>query len=112
VPKGEVYAFSSDWEGLPNSLLEAMAMGMPCVATDCPCGGPRTVMEDGKNGLLVPIKDEDAMAAGLCRLIEDKELAARLGKEAARIEEITNADAVFVQWRDYLEKVIDSKKKE
>ena len=59
-----VYAFSSDWEGLPNALLEAMALGLPIVATDCPCGGPRTVMQDGYNGLLVPIKDEDAMAAG------------------------------------------------
>ncbi|MBE5822941.1 MAG: glycosyltransferase family 4 protein [Butyrivibrio sp.] len=106
IIKGEVYAFTSDWEGLPNSLLEAMAMGMPIVATDCPCGGPRTVMRDGENGLLVPIKDKDAIVNGINRLIEDKELADRLGREAARIEEITNGDAIFVQWRDYLDKVI------
>ena len=111
IPKGEVYAFSSDWEGLPNSLLEAMAMGMPCVATDCPCGGPRTVMTDGKNGLLVPIKDPDAMAEGLLKLIENPELAKSLGEEAAKIEEKTNAEAVFVQWRDYLDKVIAEHRK-
>jgi glycosyltransferase involved in cell wall biosynthesis len=108
IPKGEVYAFTSDWEGLPNSLLEAMAMGMPIVATDCPCGGPKTVMTDGVNGLLIPIKDKEALVNGLNRLIEDKELAARLGKEAAKIEEITNAEAIFVQWRDYLDKVIEN----
>ena len=111
IPKGAVYAFTSDWEGLPNSLLEAMAMGMPCVATDCPCGGPRTVMTDGENGLLVPIKDKDALVKGMLRLIEDRELAERLGRNAARIKEITNGDAVFVQWRDYLDKVIAERKK-
>ena len=111
IPKGEVYAFSSDWEGLPNSLLEAMAMGMPCVATDCPCGGPRTVMRDEVNGLLVPIKNPDALAEGICRLIEDKELAERLGNEAAKIEQITNSEAVFIQWRDYLEKIIDNNRR-
>ena len=63
-------------------------------------------MTDGVNGLLVPIKDEDAMAEGLCKLIEDKELREKMGREAAKIEEIANGEAVFVQWRDYLEKVI------
>ena len=106
IPKGAVYAFSSDWEGLPNSLLEAMAMGMPIAATDCPCGGPATVMQNEVNGLLVPIKDEDAMADALCRLIEDRELAERLGREAAKIREIANPEAVFLQWKEYLERVI------
>ena len=111
IPKGEVYAYSSDYEGMPNSLLEAMAMGMPVVATDCPCGGPRAVIRDGENGLLVPIKDEDALANGINRLIEDKEFAKRLGKEAAKIKETASTDAVFEQWRDYLEKIVEKTKK-
>ena len=111
IPKGEVYAYSSDYEGMPNSLLEAMAMGMPVVATDCPCGGPRAVIRDGENGLLVPIKDEDALANGINRLIEDKEFAKRLGKEAAKIKETASTDAIFEQWRDYLEKIVEKTKK-
>lgn len=106
LPEASVYAFSSDWEGLPNALLEAMALGLPIVATDCPCGGPRTVMTHEKDGLLVPIKDPEAMAEGINRLIEDRKLAERLGNEARKIREKTNGEAVIAQWRDYIEEVI------
>lgn len=109
--RGSVYAFSSDWEGMPNALLEAMALGMPIVATDCPCGGPRTVIRNEENALLIPIKDPQAMADGICRLIEDRELAERLGDNARKIEEIANPEAVFAQWKEYLETTIQKKSK-
>ncbi len=105
IPKGEVYAYSSDYEGMPNSLLEAMAMGMPVVSTDCPCGGPKAVINDGENGFLIPVGDEDALADRINRLIEDKELAKRFGVNARRIEDIASVDAIFRQWRDYLNRV-------
>ena len=108
LPKGAVYAFTSDWEGLPNSLLEAMALGMPIVATDCPCGGPAEVITDGENGLLIPIKDEDALVKGLNRLIGDEELAERLGKKAREIEKRTSGEAVFALWDAYLNRIIES----
>ena len=98
-----LYAFSSDWEGLPNALMEAMALGLPVVSTDCPCGGPKTLIEDGVNGLLVTIMDEKAMTDGILRLIEDRELAERLGREARKISERANEDAVFEQWQTYLQ---------
>ena len=110
LPKGAVYAFTSDWEGLPNSLLEAMALGMPIVATDCPCGGPAEVMRDGENGLLIPIKDEDALVEALNRLIENEDFAERLGMEARKIEDIASGEAVFEQWRDYLDRICDKTK--
>ena len=106
LPKGALFAFSSDWEGLPNALMEAMALGMPIVATDCPCGGPATIMTDGYDGLLVPIKDPNAMADGICRLIEDRELAERLGENARGICDKASPQRVFELWRDYLEGIV------
>lgn len=106
-----VYAFSSDWEGLPNALIEAMALGLPIVATDCPCGGPRTVMEDGVSGILIPIKDQRALADGINRLIENPEYAEELGRNAAKIAGIANGKAIFEKWRDYIEEICMDKDK-
>ncbi len=97
-----LFAFTSDWEGLPNALMEAMALGLPIVSTDCPCGGPRTVMTDEVDGLLIPIMDEEALVKAICRLIEDPLLAERLGEEARKISGKADSQVVTGQWREYI----------
>ena len=99
---GAVAAFSSDYEGMPNAMLEAMALGLPVVATDCPPGGPRMVITNEENGLLVPVGDEKALAAAMNRLIENKKLAQKLGENAARIGERAGAETIFREWEDYV----------
>ncbi|MBD5456692.1 MAG: glycosyltransferase family 4 protein [Lachnospiraceae bacterium] len=106
LPKAEVYAFSSDYEGMPNALLEAMALGMSVVATDCPCGGPRTVIMNEENGLLIPVGDKEAMADGISRLIEDKEFADKLGSNARKISGRIEGKTILEQWKTYIEKII------
>lgn len=98
-----VYAFSSDWEGMPNALIEAMAMGLPIVATDCPCGGPAALMTNEMDGLLIPVGDTKAMEDGINRLIEDRALAERFGRQARRIVDRVNVQAVYEQWRSFIE---------
>ena len=106
LPKAEIYAFSSDYEGMPKALLEAMTLGMPVVATDCPCGGPATVIENGVNGILIPVGDEKAMTENINRLIEDEELREGLAGEALHIRERINGQAILQQWKEYIEEVL------
>lgn len=105
-----VFAFSSDWEGLPNALMEAMALGLPVISTDCPCGGPATLIQNEVNGLLVPVRDREAMATGIRRLIEDREFAEGLGKKAAELGKTAGTAAICEQWKQYIEEICSRKK--
>lgn len=101
--KDDIYVLSSDYEGMPNALIEAMGMGMPVISTDCPIGGPKELIEDGVNGLLVPVGDEEALCEAMLRLARDGELRERLSKEAIRIREKLNVSNIASQWLDMLE---------
>ena len=65
----DIFVLSSDYEGLPNALIEAMAVGIPCISTQCPTG-PKDLIKDGENGILVPCKDINAMASSIEQLIK------------------------------------------
>jgi len=73
------FVMPSRWEGMPNALLEAMACGLPCVATRV--SGSEDIIADGVNGLLVEPEQPAEMAQALRRILEDTELAQRLGRE-------------------------------
>ena len=101
IYKASLFVLSSDFEGMPNSPMEAMALGLPCISTDCPCGGPRELIEKGKNGILVPLGDEDALAVAMRKVLSDEKFATMIGKNAMNIRERLSLDKVFKQWYDY-----------
>ena len=93
-----MYVCSSDFEGLSNSMLEAMAIGMPCVCTDCEGGGARMMIRSGENGLLTPIGDETALYEAMKRLAEDPAYAARMGSEAAKVRRELSIENIAGRW--------------
>lgn len=79
----DLFLMTSDYEGLPNSLLEAMACGLPSISTDC-LTGPADVIESGYNGFLIPVGDSDALAEAVCRVVEMSRAERDEISEAAR----------------------------
>lgn len=105
IYQSRIFVLSSDAEGMPNALMEAMALGLAVVSTDCPCGGPAMVVRHGENGLLVPIGDAKAMAEALRELLSDAEKEERFGREAHKLGEELAPERVNKAWQDYVERV-------
>lgn len=105
LPDAAMFVLSSDYEGMPNALMEAMAMGIPVISTDCPAGGPKMLIRDGKNGLLTPVGDAAALAEKMSYLADHPQDAERMGDEARKIEEIADPEQVYQAWRGVAESV-------
>lgn len=97
-----MYLSSSDYEGLSNSMIEALAIGVPSICTDCPVGGARMFIKDGMNGLLVPIRDADAIARAMCRIAGDEAFARSLSTESVKIKETLSTEVICPQWEELL----------
>lgn len=109
MERNTMFVLSSDFEGMPNALMEAMALGLPCISTDCPCGGPRYLIKDGVNGLLVPVADADKMAEAMRKILSDSNLAESIGKEAMKIAEELAPDKIYGQWERLVSSIVNGR---
>ena len=101
-----MFVLSSDYEGMPNALMEAMALGLPVISTDCPCGGSRYWIDHGKTGQLVPVKDVNAMAQAMEYYIESPRMAEEIGRMARLRLQEASLDKIFEQWKNYINKTV------
>lgn len=105
-----MFVLSSDYEGVPNVLIEAMAVGTPCVSTDCAPGGAAELIHTGENGLLVPVRDEVALVNTMCQMI-DEGINQSPTNIALNIRSCLNGNLVCDKWMMYLKSIVDGEEK-
>ena len=98
-----MFVSSSDFEGMSNSMLEAMALGLPVVCTDCPAGGARAVINDGENGLLVPVGDSESLYLAMKKVAEDEKLSEKLSRNAVAVRENQSLDKIIEKWMEIID---------
>ena len=97
-----IFVLSSRWEGLPTVLTEAMVCGAPCISFDCP-NGPRELIRDGVNGILLPPEGVDDLAGAIVKLGADPGLRQTLGSEARKVSELVSSSSVAAHWHNFLD---------
>ena len=100
VASATMFIMSSRFEGMPNALLEAMAVGIPCISTNC-VAGPSEIIENYENGILVEVDNVEEMIIAMSQIIEDKKLRKKLATNAAKIKEAYSVDQIYMKYYQY-----------
>lgn len=98
INDAKMFVSTSDFEGLSNTMIEAMAIGLPCVCTDCDGGGARMMINDHENGLLVPKGDLNAVYSAIKEIINNNTLSEKLSKNATKLKDDLDASKIAQKW--------------
>lgn len=93
-----MFVSTSNYEGISNSMLEALAMGIPSICTDCPIGGARSYIEHEKSGLLIPVKDKEALVRAMLRIASEPSFADELSANAVKVRDKYSVSGVAGQF--------------
>jgi len=111
LKESRMFLLTSDYEGIPNALIEAMCVGLPCVATDCSPGGARLLIDNFHNGILVPSGDIDAISAACIYVLDCPEEGEKFGIAAQNISENFSPSIIYPKWESYIKSIMYEQKK-
>lgn len=102
MSQSAAFALTSDFEGLSNSMLESLAIGLPTICTDCPPGGAKTYINNGYNGYLIPMNDSEALAECLAASVDDVKKSEEISRHAKEIRTQLSISCVVDEWESLL----------
>lgn len=102
LANASVFVLSSDYEGLPNALMEAMVVGVPVISTDCPCGGPRSIIQNSSQGVLVPCGDARLMANALLDLLSNKKRQDHMSIHERERAKQFHTKVICAEWEKFI----------
>lgn len=105
ISNASLFVMTSDFEGMPNALIEALVLGLPVISTDCPCGGPRELIDNNKNGILIKPGNKEELIEAIDKILRDDKFAKQLGNEAQRIIDKVNPDYINNQWKKFIDEI-------
>lgn len=105
IAKDRIFLITSDFEGISNSLLEAMSAGLACVSTDHSPGGARLLIEERENGLLAPVGDAKRLALALCEFADNQALFEKCAENAKQVTERFAPEKIIDMWEQYIESI-------
>lgn len=98
-----MYVSSSNYEGISNSMLEALGIGLPCICTDCPVGGARMCIKNNVSGLLVEVGNKDQLVNAMNYLIDNKDMAMSYSRESRKINDLYSLEKITRKWIELAE---------
>jgi len=102
ISDARIFVLPSNYEGLSNSMIEAMALGLVVICTDCPIGGARMIIKDKNNGILVPVGDTLALYKAIKNVIEDSEYEKKLSYNALKIRQQLDIEKISDKWEELI----------
>lgn len=107
IKNATLYVSTSDYEGISNSMLEALALGIPTISTDCPAGGAREMIQNGINGYLVPVNNRKELVKTMRHILDNPNLAKQLSDEGYKLRKNLSVERISELWLKYIEFIID-----
>lgn len=109
IYNAKAFVLTSDFEGIPNSLIEALTLGVPSVATDCSPGGARLLIQNGENGFLVERGNTDALAEKIIELVENEETSNKFSQKSPSIIDDFSEEKIASLWENCFIHTLNSK---